>query len=68
VKRLELLTAATRPTSKITFVIGKGEQIASSRFVLYSTDVVMPIASQLHLTDRLLETDESPLGSEMTGV
>jgi hypothetical protein len=68
VKQLELLTAVSHRNSKITLVIRKGENIASSRLVLYTTDVVMLSESQLHLTDGHLATNVSQLESEMASV
>jgi len=68
VKQLGLLTAVSHPTPKITFVIRKGERVASSRFVLYTTDVVMLRASRSHLTKGHIATNKSQPGSEMTRI
>ena len=68
VKQLGLLTAVSHPTPKITFVTRKGERVASSRSILYTTDVVMLRASRLPLTNGYIATSKSQLGSEITRI
>ena len=67
-KQPGLLTAVSHPTPKITFVTRKGERGASSRFILYTTDVVMLRASRSPLTNRYRATNKSQPGSEMTRI